>query len=304
MTDKLQGVVAATHTPFTPSGELDLAAIEKQAEHLTRAGVIGVFVGGTTGECSSLSLDERLVLTERWAGVVRGTNLKLIVHVGSNSLADARAMAKQAQTLKATAIAALSPSYFKPKSLDVLIACCHDIAGAAPETPFYFYDIPAMTGVGFPMPEFLDRAIATIPTLAGIKFSNPDLLAYQGCLRAGGRRFDIPWGIDEYLLAALVVGGVGGVGSSYNFATPIANRILSAFARGDLATARAEQTRVAQLVELLLSFGYMAAAKATMGFLGVPVGPPRLPHTDLTSDQVKPLRGKLESLGFFDWVAA
>ena len=75
----------------------------------------------------------------------------MVVHVGSNCLADARELAVQAQSFGAAAIAALAPSDFKPGSVDVLIACSTEIAGAAPDLPFYFYDIPSMTGVRLPM---------------------------------------------------------------------------------------------------------------------------------------------------------
>ena len=103
--------------------------------------------------------------------------------------------------------------------------------------PFYYYDIPVMTGVLFPMPDFLDRAALRIPSFAGIKFTNPDLMAYLRCLRSDGGRFDVAWGIDEYLLAAVALGAAGAVGSSYNFAAPIYHRLLAAMDRGDLAAA-------------------------------------------------------------------
>lgn len=301
MTIKLHGLVAATHTPFQPDGRLNLAGVERQADHLHRNGVKTAFVGGSTGESHSLTVEERLALAQRWSEVVRGSGLRLVVHVGSNCLADARTLAAQAQVLRADAIAALSPSYFKPKTLDALVACCADVAAAAPGTPFYFYDIPALTGVQFPMPEFL-AAADRIPTLAGIKFTNPDLMAFQNCLHALGGRFDIPWGVDEYLLAAVAVGAVGGVGSSYNFAAPIYHRLLAAVGRGDLAAARVEQFRSVQLIELLAGFGYMAAAKAVMGFLGVEVGPARLPNGNLTTEQKSRLQDRLDQLGFFGWL--
>ena len=84
------------------------------------------------------------------------------------------------------------------------------------------------------MPDFLEKAGDQVKTLAGIKFSNSDLLAYQLCLRAAGGRYDMPFGCDEYLLAALVLGCGGAVGSTYNFAAPIYQRLLAAFQRGDL----------------------------------------------------------------------
>lgn len=301
MSIKLHGLVAATHTPFDADGQLNLRVVEKQAEHLLRHGVRMAFIAGSTGESHSLTVEERMLLAQRWAEVVRGSDLRFVVHVGSNCLADARRLAAQAQDLGAAAIAALAPSYFKPRTLDALVACCAEIAAAAPAIPFYFYDIPVLTGVQFSMPEFLSHAPKRIPTLAGIKFTNADLMAYQKCLHAQDGHFDIPWGLDEYLLAALALGASGGVGSSYNFAAPLYHRIIAAFQRGDLATARAEQFRSVQLIETLARYGYLGAAKALMGFLGVDVGPARLPNATLTGQQPTQLRADLEALGSFDW---
>jgi N-acetylneuraminate lyase len=299
---KLHGLVAATHTPFDADGRLDLAVVEKQAGHLLRNGVTAAFIGGTTGESHSMTLAERLDLAERWAAVAKGSPLRVVVHVGANCLADARALAAQAQGLGAAAVAAMAPSYYKPRTLDDLIECCGTIAAAAPATPFYYYHIPALTGAHFPMSDFLDAAADRIPTLAGIKFADSDLTAYQRCLRTRDGSFDLPWGIDEYLLAALALGGRGGVGSTYNFAAPMFHRLIHAFEAGDLAAARREQLRAVQLVGLLSGFGYMAAAKAVMGILGVPVGPPRLPNAALAPDRLGELEEGLARLGFFDWI--
>ena len=299
---QLTGLIAATHTPFKHDGSLNLPIVAKQAEHLLRTGVNTAFIGGSTGESSSLTFEERRQLAQRWMEVVPGTPLKVVVHVGSNCVADSRALAAQAGELGATAIATLAPSYFKPRTLGLLIDCCAEIAAAAPRTPFYFYDIPALTGVNFSMPEFLAQGAARIPTLVGLKFTNSDLMSFQLCRQAARGRFDILWGLDEVLLAAVSLGGAGAVGSSYNFAAPMYNRLLKAAAAGDLATARAEQFRSVQLIQLLAGYGYMAAAKATMKMLGVEVGPARLPHGNLTAEQIVTLRKDLKKLGFFDWV--
>ena len=88
MNMKLIGLVAATHTPFLPDGQLNLAAIEKQAEHLVRSGVTTVFIGGTTGESHSLTVEERLALAKRWSELAKGLPLRVVVHVGSNCIAD------------------------------------------------------------------------------------------------------------------------------------------------------------------------------------------------------------------------
>lgn len=299
---RLHGLVAATHTPFHADGSLNLAIVEKQAALMLKWEVGAVFIGGTTGESSSLTVDERRALAQRWSEVVRGTTLRLVVHVGANCVEDARSLATQAQQLEATAIAALAPSYFKPRDLDTLIATMAPIAAAAPATPFYYYDIPSLTGLSHSMPDFLAQAPARIPTLAGLKFTNPDLMSYQYVLRADGGAWDVPFGVDEHMLGALAMGAKGAVGSGFNFAAPIYQRLLHAFAAGDLATAREEQFRGVQLIKLFVRYGYMAAAKAAMQMLGVEVGPARLPNTPLPADQAAKLRDELETLGFFDWI--
>jgi len=298
----LHGLVVAAHTPFHADGSLNLAVVEKQAAHYVKHGLTTVFLAGTTGECLSLTPDERRLLAQRWSEVIRGTTLKLVLHVGSNCLEDCRALAAQAQAVGAVAISAFAPSYFKPRSIDTLVDWCAGTANAAPEMPFYFYDIPALTGVSFSMPDFLALGSKRIPTLAGLKFTNSDLMAYQFVLRTDDGRWDVPFGLDEHLLAALAMGARGAVGSGFNFAGPIYARLLRAFQAGDLANAREEQFRGVRLVQILSRFGYMGAAKAVMEMLGVPVGLARLPNTNLTGEQKMELRAKLEAVGFFEWI--
>jgi N-acetylneuraminate lyase len=299
---KLCGLTAAPHTPFHPDGGLNLAAVEPQARHLLANGVATAFIGGSTGESASLTREERLALAGRWFEVAAGTPLKIVVHVGSNCLPDARALAAQAARFEATAIAALAPSYFKPGSVDALVECCADIAAAAPETPFYYYDIPELTGVSLPMPAFIAAAGARIPTFNGIKYTSADLMSFQLCLHAEGGRFDLLWGKDECMLAALALGARGFVGSTYNFAAPIYHRLMAAFVAGDLEQARQEQFRSVRLVELLAGAGYFGAAKALMRRLGIPVGPARKPHGNPSPAKEQALSESLEKMGLFDWL--
>ncbi len=298
----IDGLVAATHTPFHDDGSLNLDVVESQARHLHTAGVRRVFIGGTTGESHSLTVAERLALTTRWMEVTRGSELSVIVHVGANCLEDVREIAAQAQNSGAEAISALAPSYFKPRDVGALVDCCAAIASAAPELPFFYYDIPGFTGVSLSVPAFLDQAWDRIPNLAGVKFTNPDGMMFQQCLHRHGGQWSVLWGIDECLLAGLALGAKGAVGSTYNFAAPIYLRLMRAFADGDLEKARAEQMKSVEMIARIASIGYMGAAKAVMGMLGVPVGPARLPHGNPDATQIAALRSDLEAMGFFDWV--
>jgi N-acetylneuraminate lyase len=291
------GLVLAVLTPFTPDGELNLAAVERQAELLVRDGVAGVFVGGTTGEFSSLQLAERVALAERWAAVLKGTPVRLIVHVGGNCLADNRELTRRAGSLGAAAVAMLAPSYLKPRTPDDLIACCADVAAVAPDTPFYFYDIPALTGVAFNVAEWIEAAGRRIPTLAGVKFTNADLLTFQRLLRAAGGRLDVLFGLDEQFIAAVALGGRGAVGSGYNFAAPQFHRMLASVQRGEWDRAREEQFRAVQLIHLMFRVGYLPAAKELVRLRGIDLGPVRLPLANLTPEQLASFRAAFDALG-------
>jgi N-acetylneuraminate lyase len=296
----LRGLVVAAHTPFNADGSLNLAVVENQAAHYLKNNLSIVFIGGTTGEFSSLATDERRALAERWMAVTRGTTLKVIVHAGSNCLDDASALAAHSQALNAAAVAACAPSYFKPRDARVLAESMAVIAAAAPALPFYYYEIPSFTGLAVSPSAFLALASERIPNLAGLKFTSNNLMEYQLCLNYRHGAFDVAFGFDEMLLAALALGAKGAVGSTYNFAAPVYQRMLQAFARQDFAAARQEQMRSVQLVQVLARSSFMGATKALMESLGVPVGPPRLPNVALT--EIKSFRAELEQLGFFDWI--
>ena len=299
---KFTGLCTATHTPFHADGSLNLAVVERQAAFLRSHGITSVFIGGTTGESSSLTAAERAELNDRWAVVGPAAGIDVVVHVGANCLTEAAQLAAHAEKNQAKAVSMIAPSYFKPRTLNDLVASCAMVAKAAPRTPFYYYDIPGMTGIGgFPVDAFLQAASPVIPNLAGVKYSNPDLDAMRRAQALEGGRFDLPFGVDERFLAALRAGATAGVGSTYNFNPGPLQRVIAAHAKGDAALAEAEQAKVQPVVDILAKRGYMGAAKALMGHLGVPLGPARLPNGNPDAAETKQMLGELEAIGFFSW---
>ena len=299
---KFTGLCTATHTPFHADGTLNLGAVEKQAAFLRGRGITSVFIGGTTGESSSLTAAERAALNDRWAAVGPATGIDVVVHVGANCLTEAAQLAAHAEKNQAKAVSMIAPSYFKPRTMADLVASCAMVAKAAPLTPFYYYDIPGMTGIGgFPVDEFLKAASPVIPNLAGVKYSNPDLEAMRRAQALEGGRFDLPYGIDERFLTALRAGATAGVGSTYNFNPGPLLRAIAAHGKGDAAQAEAEQAKVQPVVDILAKRGYMGAAKALMGHFGVPLGPARLPNGNPPPEEVGAMLDELEKIGFFSW---
>lgn len=299
LSPKLTGLIAAPFTSMHADGSLRLETIEQQAELLVRSGVIGAFVCGTTGEGVALSCDERRKVAQRWKEVAGG-ELKIIVHVGHTCAGDAGELASHAAKIGAYAVAAMAPPFFRAAAVKDLVDFIAPIAQAAGQLPFYYYHIPSMTGVNLPMHRLLEEAAPRIPNLRGLKFTHNNLMEFQQCLTACDGQFDMLFGQDEILLAALAVGANGAVGSTYNYAAPLYLRMINAFRAGNLTEAQRYASRAVALVDVLMEFGPMAAGKAIMSLAGVDCGPVRPPLPNLIESRRAQLFERIRKLEVVD----
>ncbi len=297
MKPRLNGLIAAPFTALLPDGGLNLPVIQQQADSLAANGVTGAFICGTTGEGLSLTTAERQQVAERWVAAA-ARRLKVIVHVGHNSLGESQALAAHAERIGADAFATVGPTFFLPASAERLADFCARVAEVAPSLPFYYYHMPAMTGVNVSMIEFLKSASKRIPNFAGIKFTDENLMSYSQCLDFEDGRFNILFGRDEILLAALALGATGAVGSTYNYMAPLYHQLRAAFERGDLAGARRYQSTAIQIIAVMSKHGGLPAGKAMMQMIGIDCGPVRPPLQNLSPGELETLRRELQPAGF------
>ena len=296
--------LAAVHTPFDSSGELALGCIEAQAENLISQGVDGAFVCGSTGESLSLSVDERKSVAERWSEVTHASELSLWVHVGANALPDACELARSAAALGADAICLMPPCFFRPADEQQLAEWCAAINAASGGLPMTYYETPDMSGMVADMRVFVSKVRRLVPNFKGIKYTVSDPELFSQLVLEKRPSEGMWWGRDEELISGLRAGASGAIGSTYNFAGRVYGPILDMLDGGSEDAAEEAQARSVRMVDVIASYGYFGAAKAVMGFLGVPVGPARMPLGNPSPDESKRLRRELDDLGFFDWVSA
>ena len=301
MDQRLTGLIAATYTPMQADGSLKLDAVPKMVDHLAQCGVSVIYLGGSTGEGMSLTGEERRELAEAYVAAAKG-RLRTIVQVGHNSLVEARQLAAHAQQIGADVISATAPSYYKTTSTQGLIDGMREVAAGAPDLPFYYYHIPALTGAAVDMAEFLEAAASKIPNLVGLKYTAPLVHEYQACQAVDEGRFDIVWGTDEMLLSALVVGAHGAIGSTYNIAAPLYLAIIEAYQSKDILRAAQLQLLAVEMVRLLCKRPFHAAVKCILGWRGIECGPCRAPQVSLSQQQKAELQEDLELAGFDKWL--
>lgn len=293
---KVKNLIAATYAPMNQDGSLNVGKIKDYSQFLIRNKIEGAFMNGSTGDFASLSIAERKEITLAWSKN-KSSNLYLIDHVGHTSLKEAKELAAFASD-KVDAIASLAPFYFKLNSVDKLVEYCKEVAASAPNLPFYYYHIPILSGANLDMKIFLAKADEVIPNLAGIKFTNDNLIDFKYCRDFKNGKFNILFGVDEKFIKSLPLNATGWVGSTYNHLAPLYYKIKALYNKGNILEAEELQAKAVQFVELLDSKGgFNGVAKGFMRVLGVDCGPSRFPHTTLSDDQYIIIKKQLDELG-------
>ncbi|MBR5660608.1 MAG: dihydrodipicolinate synthase family protein [Bacteroidales bacterium] len=283
--NKIKGLICAPFTAFDAQGSVDLSKVPLQARFYKDNGVSGVFACGTTGEGSSLTMSEKKALFKEWAGQ-RSEGFAVIGFLGGTSLEDCKDLARFASEVGLDAVAMTAPYYQRPASVKDLALAVAEVASAVPDMPFFFYHIPILTKVSFPMIRFLEIVDGLIPNFAGIKYTDENMMDYHLCLEYGNHKYNIMWGRDEMLLEALSIGGRTFVGSTYGYMAPVYNAITEAFDAGDMAKAASLQFEAVKLITLLDKYG-SGCGKAFMKAAGLDLGPCRRPLNTMDDDKYK-----------------
>lgn len=295
----LNGLIAAPFTPMNTDGTLNLDMIPEYYRTLKANGVNGAFICGSTGEGVSMTAAEKKAVMHAW-GSCAGTDKDFTVMplLGGTSLADCRELALYARETGMDAISFTAPFYFKPANVKALAECCTEIASIVPDLPFYYYHIPVLTGVNFPMIDLLKELDGKLPNFAGIKYTHEDFMDFLSCLNFREGKYDMLWGRDENMLAALALGAKGAVGSTFNYAAPLYYKLIDAFQQGDLNSARTLQQRSIDMIRLLGKYGGIATGKAYMKLIGLNCGEFRLPVKNMSQDDFELFKKEVHQLNF------
>ena len=295
----LQGLIAAPFTPMHNNGSLNLELIPQYYAMLKANGVTGAFICGSTGEGVSMSVSEKKAVAEAWAECSKNDKEFIVMPLlGGTCLTDCKELAIHAREIGLDAVSFTSPFYFKPANVEMLAQCCAEVASAVPDIPFYYYHIPVLTGVGFPMFDLLKAINGKIPNFAGVKYTHEDFMDFLSCINFQNGKYDMLWGRDENMLPALSVGANASVGSTFNYAAPLYYNLIDAFNNGDLVKAQLLQQKSIDMIRLLGKYGGIATGKAYMKLIHLDCGEFRLPVKNMSSAEFELFKNEVAQLGF------
>jgi N-acetylneuraminate lyase len=298
--EPIEGIIAAPFTPMDEQQEINPAKISDYAHKLKKDGLSGVFICGTTGEGMLLTSKERKIIAEEWVKFQQ-SDFRVIVHVGTTSAKQSKALARHAQKIGAYGTSTMGPLFLKPNSIGPLVDFCGEIASGAPDIPFFYYHIPLISGIELSMTDFIKEAKLKIPNFAGIKYTHDNFSEMNECNEMDGGRWNVFNGFDENLIKVLQLGVKGAVGSTYNYMNPIYRDMIEDFKMGKMDEAQKKQQKCNSIIQTLFdNGGPLLAGKAIMKLVGVDCGPCRLPLSNLSQKTIDQLNTSLQEKGFYD----
>jgi 4-hydroxy-tetrahydrodipicolinate synthase len=260
-------------TPFREDERIDCSAWQVLIDMLIASGVDGLFVSGSSGEFCTMEMEERVVAL-RFCKQAIANRVSLIANVGCITTRDTVALARQAESIGADAIAVITPYYIRPTQqelTDHLVEVCRAV-----RMPVLAYNFPFHGGVEL-APETLAAVAAKSPNLAGVKDSSGHIelaVAYRNAVT--DRDFAVFTGGDHIMLEALEAGCVGTITAAANFAPRVFVDLYRKF-RDNRAEALRMQALATEMGAALGLHTFPSVVKEGLAMAGFPTGPCRKP---------------------------
>ena len=272
---KWEGVMPAITTQFDVHGNLDLAAFKNNLTHQIQAGVHGIILGGTLGEASTLTAEEKQQLLTTTLDEVKGA-IPVIMNIAEQSTAEAVRLAKQATSEGADGLMLLPPMRYKATD-DETVAYFSAVASAIP-LPIMIYNNPVDYKIEVTLEMF--AALEQHKNITAVKESTRDVTNVTRMINRFGDRFQILCGVDTIAMETLLMGANGWVAGLVDAFPEETVAIYTYCKVGEIEKARAVFRWFLPLLELDISPQLVQNIKLCEVATGLGTGyvrPPRLP---------------------------
>ena len=281
--EKYKGIIPAFYACYDENGDVSVEGTKALVEFLISKGVDGLYVGGSSGECIYLGIEERKKTLEAVMEANKG-RVTIIAHVACNNTKDSCELARHAESLGVDAIATIPPIYFKLNE-KAIAKYWNDISAAAPNTDYVIYNIPQLAGVALTLPLF-DEMLKN-PRVIGVKNSSmpiQDIQMFARQAKMNNKEVIIFNGPDEQFVGGRLIGAEGGIGGTYAVMPELFVRLNEMIKNGEVENAGKLQNDINEVIYTMCSTkGNMyATAKASLRKrAGLELGGVRTPLLDL-----------------------
>ena len=286
-----KGCGTAIVTPFTEDG-VNFEEFGRLIEDQIKNKVDSIIVCGTTGEASTMTLEEKKETIKFAVEKVAG-RIPVIAGTGGNCTKSVIDMTKYAESIGVDGALIVTP-YYNKCTQDGLIAHYKAIAEKT-KLPIIVYSVPGRTGVNILPKTCLE--LSKIENIVAIKEASGNLSQVAEIAALCGDNLNIYSGNDDQILPVLSLGGIGVISVLSNVAPEYTHNMVYNFFEGNTKQATAMQLNAIELVNALFCEVNPIPVKEALNMLGWNMGNPRLPLTKLSDNGIKQMENALKNFG-------
>lgn len=288
-----KGAGVAIATPMKENLEVNYEKLEELIDFQVENGTDCIIIAGTTGESSTLSMEEHKEVIE---AAVRFTNhrIPVVAGTGSNCTATAVQLSKEAEEAGADGLLIVTPYYNKATQAG-LIGHYTQIANEV-KLPIIMYNVPSRTGCNI-LPETAAYLYHNVENITGIKEAtgNVSQAAKTMYLTDGG--IDMYSGEDGIVVPLMSIGAIGVISVWSNIAPRQVHDMCMKFFEGDIAGAAKMQLEAEPLIDALFSEVNPIPVKKALNLMGMEAGPLRAPLGEMGEESAKKLAEAMRAYG-------
>jgi 4-hydroxy-tetrahydrodipicolinate synthase len=287
-----KGCGTAIITPFTEDDKVDFESFKKMLEFQISEGVDAIIVCGTTGEASTMTLEERKE-TIKFAVDTVNKRVPIIAGTGANCTKSAIEMTKYVESIGVDGALVVTPYYNKTTQTG-LIAHYTAIANET-KLPIILYNVPGRTGVNIQPSTCFE--LSKVENIVAVKEASGNLSQVAEIANLCGDNLSIYSGNDDQITPILSVGGIGVISVLSNVAPKYTHEITEKFFEGNVKEAAKMQVKAVPLIKALFSEVNPIPVKEACNMLGLGGGTPRLPLVTISDKNKEILRKELVNFG-------
>jgi 4-hydroxy-tetrahydrodipicolinate synthase len=294
----LSGIIPPLVTPLKDDQNLDFGSLEHLVNHLLEGGVHGLFVLGTTGECTSLSYSIRKSMIQNVVEQVNG-RVPVLVGITDTAPEESLQLARLAAEYGADAVVAAPPYYFG-LAQEELVDYFRGLAEACP-LPLFVYNMPSHTKTMISIETA--KRVAEHPNVIGFKDSSANGTFFNGLIYAFKERkdFTLLMGPEEMMAQSVLMGGHGGISGGANMFPKLYVELFEAAKRGDLEKVTQLHGKVMEISAKIYALGtygssYLKGLKGALSLLGLCPNFLASPYKAFEKEEMHKLKLQLDSL--------
>ena len=288
-----KGAGVAIVTPMKSNFEVNYDKLEELINFQIDNGTDAIIIAGTTGESSTLSMEEHREVIKAAVKFTKG-RVPVVAGTGSNATATAIQLTKEAEEDGADAALIVSPYYNKASQAGLVKH--YGMIADETKLPIILYNVPGRTGCNI-MPETVAELVKTKKNIVGLKEATGNMAQASKTMALCDGNLELYSGEDGLVVPLLSIGGIGVISVLSNVAPRQTHDIVMDYLNGDLEKSRDMQLKALRLVDALFSEVNPIPVKAALNLMGMDVGPLRAPLCDIGEANKAELAAAMKEFG-------